>query len=437
MARIPETCAPVKAKVLFEVALDEAVHTLCQTIGARLSALLVAIVGHVVGRGYHVRRIHVPKRLRREGRCCHCGSSQSRRFSRNGVRPRQPLLTVWGEVPIELPRVRCECGGSVRIDFGDLLRPHQRTGEDVDVLIQRWGGMAVSLRQMRKELAHMSIGPLALRTLNERLHQLATLDPNREAQDVPSILQVDAIWVTLLRPNGVVRRDRKGRLRPVKGRIKVPVLIAMGLWPESDRCEILLWRLGQSESAEEWVRFLEILEAQGIRGQNGLKLIIHDGGKGLCSALQTVWFDAEEQRCLFHKLRNIYKAIRLPEHLSDKQRRRYRKKVLGDFREIWEARRYETMLRRYLKVVRTYRDSQPEAVATLRRDFRSTVTYYALQKEFPTWARKHLRTISRLERFNRRLRRRARAANAYHSTIGVAAMLAQETRAFHDAQRAQ
>jgi transposase-like protein len=297
--------------------------------------------------------------------------------------------------------------------------------------------MAVSLRQMRKELAHMSIGPLALRTLNERLHQLATLDPNREAQDVPSILQVDAIWVTLLRPNGVVRRDRKGRLRPVKGRIKVPVLIAMGLWPESDRCEILLWRLGQSESAEEWVRFLEILEAQGIRGQNGLKLIIHDGGKGLCSALQTVWFDAEEQRCLFHKLRNIYKAIRLPEHLSDKQRRRYRKKVLGDFREIWEARRYETMLRRYLKVVRTYRDSQPEAVATLRRDFRSTVTYYALQKEFPTWARKHLRTISRLERFNRRLRRRARAANAYHSTIGVAAMLAQETRAFHDAQRAQ
>src|SRR5512139_603128 len=334
MARIPETCAPVKAKALFEVALDEAVQTLCQTIGTRLSALLVAIVGHVVGRGYHVRRVHVPKRLRREGRCCHCGTSQSRRFSRNGVRPRQPLLTVWGEVPIELPRVRCECGGSVKIDFGDLLRPHQRTGDDVDVLIQRWGGMAVSLRQMRKELAHMRIGPLALRTLNERLHQLAALDPHREAQDVPSILQVDAIWVTLLRPNGEVRRDRKGRMRPVKGRMKVPVLIAMGLWPESDRCEILLWRLGKSESAEEWVKFLEILEAQGIRGQNGLQLIIHDGGKGLCSALQTVWFDAEQQRCLFHKLRNIYRAIRLPENLSDKQGRRHRKKVLHDFRQI-------------------------------------------------------------------------------------------------------
>jgi hypothetical protein len=325
----------------------------------------------------------------------------------------------------------------VKIDFGDLLHPHQRIGHDVDIQIQRWGGLAVSLRQMRKELAHMSIGPLALRTLNERLHQLATLDPNREALDVPPILQVDAIWVTLLRSTGEVRRDRKGRLRPVKGRFKVPVMIAMGLWPDSDRCEILLWRLGQSESAEEWVKFLEILEAQGIRGQNGLKLLIHDGGKGLCSALQTVWFDADQQRCLFHKLRNIYKAIRLPENLSDKRGRRHRKKVLKDFQEIWEARRYETMLRRYLKVVRTYRDSQPEAVATLRRDFRLTITYYALEKESPTWERKHLRTISRLERFNRRLRRRTRAANAYHSNVGLAAMITQEVRAFHDTLRAR
>jgi transposase-like protein len=157
----------------------------------------------------------------------------------------------------------------------------------------------------------------------------------------------------------------------------------------------------------------------------------------LCSALQTVWFDAEQQRCLFHKLRNIYKAISVPESLSAKQRRRHRKKIFKDFREIWEARRYETVLRRYLKVVRTYRHTQPEAAATLRRDFRFTVTYYALEKEFPSWERKHLRTTSRLERFNRRLRRRTRAANAYHSNTGLSAMIAQEVRAFHAAQRAR
>jgi hypothetical protein len=434
MASIPETCEPVNARSVLEAALDEAVETLRQTMGARISAVLAAIVRHVVGRPHHVRREHVPTWLRREGRCCRCGSKRSWRFSRNGFRPRQPLLTLWGEVSLELPRVRCQCGGSVQVDFGDVLGPYQRIGADVDAQVQRWAGMAASLRQMRRELAHTYIGPLALRTLNQRLHLLTELDPNREAEDVPPILQLDAIWITLLRPNGQVCRDRKGRQRAVKGRFKVPVLMAMGVWPDEDRCEILSWYQGESESAEEWVKFLEVLEAQGIRGQNGLKLIIHDGGLGLCSALQTVWFDAQQQRCLFHKLRNIAKAIRLSETLSTTERKRQRKKIMKEFRHIWEARRYDTMLRRYLRVVRTYRHTQPEAVATLRRDFRLTVTYYALEEECPTWQRRHLRTTSRLERFNRRLRRRTRSANAYHSVVGLAAMIAQEVRAFHDAQ---
>jgi len=316
-----------------------------------------------------------------------------------------------------------------------LLRPYQRTWDDVDAQIRRWGALAVSLRQMRKELKHLHIGPLALRTLNRRLHHLADLTPDRQPTDVPPILQIDAIWITLLRPNGQVRRDRKGRKRAVKGRFKCPVLIAMGVWPDTDRCEILLWQLGSSEDAEEWVAFLSLLEEQGIRGENGLKLIIHDGGSGLCSALQTVWFDAEQQRCLFHKLRNIYRAIHVSKDQTPKQRRRRRKAIFKAFHAIWQARRYDTVLRRYLKVVRAYRDSQPEAVATLRRDFRSTVTYYHVEQQFPTWDRRHLRTTSRLERFNRRIRRRARAASAYHSDHGLLAMVAQEAHEFHTQQR--
>jgi transposase-like protein len=285
---------------------------------------------------------------------------------------------------IDLPRVRCVCGGSVQIDFGGLLRPYQRIWDDVDVRIQRWGALALSLREMRQELAHMHIGPLSLRTLTERLHQLSDLDPDYDAEDVPAILQVDACWVTQMRPNGRMRRDRKGRKRAVKGRVKRPLFVAMGVWPDTDQREILLWRLGNSENEEEWSAFLGILEAQGIRGENGLQLIIHDGGSGLCAALRTVYFGAAQQRCLFHKLRNLYQAIQVPDHLSAPQGRRYRKAVFKPFHAIWQAQRYDTVLRRYLKVVRTYRHTQPKAVATLRRDFRATLTYYRLERLFPT-----------------------------------------------------
>lgn len=45
-----------------------------------------------------------------------------------------------------------------------------------------------------------------------------------------------------------------------------------------------------------------------------------------------------------------------------------------------------------------------------------------------------LRTISHLERCNRRLRRRIRAASAYHSDQGILAMTAQEANLLHAAQ---
>lgn len=424
----------VNGRGAVERMIDESYRALEQAIAQRLTLWLQMAVTILLGRERYERRQRVRHWVEQEGCCVRCHSRQSGRFSRNGSRGRT-LSFMDFVLRIRLPRVLCVCGGSVRLDFGDLLRPYQRLDDQVDVQIQRWAEIGMSLRQMRRQLQHLRLGPLALRTLTARLHRLQDLAPDWDPAEVPPILLVDAIWATQLRPTGRFRLDRKGRRRAIKSRVKRPIFTAMGLWPDQDRCQILAWQLGTSEEAEAWVSFLGHLEAQGIRGANGLQLIIHDGGSGLCSALRTVYFGAEQQRCLFHKLRNIYNAIETPEHLSPKQRRRRRKAIFRDFRNIWEAKHFSTMLRRYLKVVRTYRYTQPTAVATLRRNFRATVTYYHLENLFPAWQRRHLRTTSRLERFNRRLRRRLRAANAYHSDPGLLAMIAQETHAFHRVQQ--
>ena len=68
-------------------------------------------------------------------------------------------------------------------------------------------------------------------------------------------------------------------------------------------------------------------------------------------------FGAAQQRCLFNKLRNIAKALNLPEELSAKQRKRARKAIMKDFRAIWQGRHYQSSLRRYLRGVRQYRDT--------------------------------------------------------------------------------
>lgn len=423
----------VNGRSALEHIIEEGYAVLEQMIACRITIWLEAAVTQLLGREPYVRRKWVPYWVEQEGGCVNCKTRESQHFSRNGSRPRTLGFKDF-VITIRLPRVVCVCGGSVRLDFGGLLRPYQRLDNQVDEQIERWAEIGLSLRQMRRELHHLHLGPLALRTLNQRIHALHLLVPDRNPSDVPPILLVDAIWATQLRPTGTFRRDRKGRLRAVKGRVKRPIFIAMGIWPDENRCEVLAWHLGDNEEGEAWIDFLGKLEEQGIRGANGLQLIIHDGGSGLCSALRTVYFGAEQQRCLFHKLRNIYNAIETPDELSPAQRRRRRKAIFKDFRAIWEAHHYQTVLRRYLSLVRTYRSTQPKAVATLRRDFRHTVTYYLIQQRLPDWPRQLLRTTSRLERFNRCIRRRLRVANAFHSDVGIQAMLAQETHAFNHAQ---
>ena len=419
--------------------LGEQAAVKCCTMSAILSRFLRVVQAHMeqgithelgarvdrsLGRLSHVRRQRLAPTVLAAVRCPRCGSRQSRRFSRNGSRPRT-LLTVVGILHVWLPRLICQCGGSVPLDFSPLLRPYQRLSTEVEAHIQRWAGLCLSLRQMQREGEQTFIGSLGLSTLLKRVHQLEQLGPARVGDAHPPVVQVDAIWMTQLRPNGRWRRDAKGRRRPVKGRFKRPLFIAFGVWAETGAAQVLAWRLAESESAAEWLVFLSALEEAGLRAENGLELIIHDGGSGLCAALDIVHFGAAQQRCLFHKLRNIATAILTTPELSASQQARQRRAILADFRAIWEPRQLSTALRRYRRVIRQYAASQPAAVAALRRDFRDTLTFFALETRHPHWARKHLRTTSWLERFNENLRARHNTARAYHSDRGILAMTAQ------------
>lgn len=424
----------VNVRQQFESALAEALTALRTALGGRMSNLLAKDLDDLLGRERYERRGHVRPDV--EGGECHrCHSRESRRFSRHGGRKR-PVVTRWGELRVRWPRARCQCGGCVKLNLAGWLEAYQRLDADVDAQIQRWGGLNLSLRQMQTELKHTYIGPLALRTLNRRLHQLQELTPDIDATDVPPVVELDGFYVTQVLPNGDIRKDAQGRKRPVKGRFKRCVLVALGIWPETGRQEVLAWDLVSAEDTFAWLAFLTRLEEQGISVPNGLRLLIHDGNSALQVVLDFLNLGVAHQRCLFHKLKNILQAIRVPEALTKEEQRQRRKTILKDFQAIWEAKEYATALRRYLHVYRKYRDSQPEAVATLRRDFRATLTYYHMGKEHPTWPRRCLRTTSHLERFNRRLRRRMRAAGAYHSDTGLKAMIAQTAdQAFKPGQR--
>jgi len=184
----------------------------------------------------HQRRKSV-KRVSQAG-CQRCGSCQAQDFHRNGHRKRQ-LVTGVGVIDFWLPRVVCQCGGSVRIPFS-ITEPYQQIWTDIEIQVKRWADLGLSLRQMQTELADQSHTQVGLCMLNDLVNQYASLT-DIEFSSVPPVVMLDAIWVTLLQTSDKTQKDSQGRIRPIKVRHQVCVVVALGLYPQNQRWGILIF----------------------------------------------------------------------------------------------------------------------------------------------------------------------------------------------------
>ena len=273
---------------------------------------------------------------------------------------------------------------------------------------------------MQAELGWHCQTQVGLRTLNTLVQQVES--PTRiTLASVPPVVLLDAIWVSVLHPTGQIKTDRLGRERVSKTGSKRAVLVALGVYPQSQRWGILDWELASGEDQASWERLLVRLENRGVYRERGVALILHDGGKGLSAALHLIYPHIPHQRCVFHKLRNLWSSIQVPLHLSRSQRQAFKREIIRQAAPIYRAPTLTHALRLRDAFCQQYHSSQPDLTATLLRDWEDTVAFYHIQSQFPRWKATSLRTTSLLERVNRLLRRLFRAANAYHSLTGLLA----------------
>ncbi len=410
----------------FKSFFEDVRQGISQWVARRMEGQLEAEVEAWLHRRPYARRSGVGRHQMRS-QCCRCGTRQVRHFSRNGHRPRQ-VVTTFGVLNIWLPRVVCECGGSVPLPYS-ILRPYQRLWDDVLEQIGRWATLGLSLRQMQTEIGEQPHTQVGLRKLNEAVQHIRQ-PVELTLSSVPPIILLDAIWVTLLEPDATCRQDSLGRQRVVKQREKVCLLVALGLYPQSGRWGVLAWALAESESQDAWERLLTPLEMRGVYRERGVELFIHDGGAGLVAALNLMYPHIPHQRCLFHKLRNLWNAIRPPANLPRVEAFAFKRNLLQQAQTIFYASTADQAGQLRDTFCHQWQAEQPEWVATLRRDWAESMAFFRILARFPTWTRRFLRTTSRLERVNRMLRRLFRAAAAFHSVSGLLAAVARVLNPF-------
>ena len=417
------------ARAFKEQLIAEITRQLLQVIGRCIEAALEREVTEILGREWYERR-RDQKRGWVEAYCCRCGSHDRRRFSRNGHYTRK-LSTHWGRVEINVPQIECLCGGMVRMPF-QTIRRRQRMWDDLEGEIREEYGWGKSLRWLKKCVDRKLGGSVGLRTLNQRMHELAELAPRWQAEelaDVPPVVRVDGLWVTLMFDTKEKKKDKLGRQRVVKKAKKVPLLVAQGVWPQSERQEVVAWVIGDAENEESWEALLTQMFQRGICPERGLRLLVADGAPALLPARKTVYWDVPFQRCVFHKLRNIWRAIVLPEGLEGKAAKAYKRRFIRSAARIWQAATEKEARRLQRKFCKKWAERQPKAIATLQRDFDDTLTFYTVQEvaalRGESWPAHCLRTTSHLEREFRAWRRRLRGAVLFHSSRGLTAVVHQ------------
>ena len=401
-----------------------------QVVKAALEGALQAEVTALLGREKYQRRKTAP--AERAGLPCGgCQQDWRPRLQRAGSYQRT-LLTLVAAVVLRVPRIGCRCGATVPLRFATLA-PYQRGWADLQERARELAGLCLSLSKSREVLAWGNRQVLARSTLLRWVQQAAPLAAALRAgllERVPAVVMLDGIWTKLLVPTGERFVDKRGRKRPRMKRVKLVLLLAYGVDPVSGERWVLDWERASGEDEASWRRLLERLLERGLRTDTGLTMFLSDGSSGLEAALGQVYFGPGllHQRCIFHVLRNVRDAVQGEPGMSREAKRERRTQVLQEAAAIWRSTDRQEVQRRQQACCTTWREREPEAVATLERHFGATLAYLSAlawaRERGAVWQPRYLRATSHLERVNRGLREKLRQAGAFHSEAGLLAAVA-------------
>jgi len=337
-----------------------------------VNAVLEHEVEVFVGAGWHQR---CP-----EGRTTYRCGYRRRRF-----------MVLGHEVVVRMPRVRQAGFRSQFLGF------RKRRSEEVDRAIVNAYVAGASMREVTALLHQMwgtSVCPSTVSTLLRQLDAERRAFQSRRVADDYLYLVLDAMHVRCqVAPSG-----RLGGVRGGESVQKVAVLLVRGIRLDGSR-ELVDFRLAPGERESAWETFLLDLYGRGLTGQN-TALFVHDGSEGLENALHSVFGPGGRQRCICHKLGNLWDAV------EDKDSHQAIRRQAA---EIYDVETAEEARQRLARFASSWRDREPQAVASLEADFEQTLLFLAVPREHRSW----VTTTNALERYIRELRRRTRPMGTF------------------------
>jgi putative transposase len=306
--------------------------------------------------------------------------------------------------------------------------------------------MGLSLRDLQEGLYFLLGRVLSVSAVNQITLQVQRkLDEKRQAVilDTPAVILADGVWVDIQYVMAdEYKEDQSGHLRQCRQLKERVVLAVMAVWSDG-RHELLHYEVAETESEEDWRTLFKNLIARGFDPKQ-LQLVSSDGSLGLPAAIASCFPNAQQQRCITHKVRAIERHLNyleLPQFDAEqtplkpsqaKKQRRF--EIVSEAYQIFDAPDLSDAMARLATFAEKWQFLEPDAVRTFLKDSEFTLTFYQFNPEL----HHHIRTTNHLERLFREFRTKSDEIGAFPnetSCLTVFCLVVERDHAKHDRRK--
>jgi putative transposase len=306
--------------------------------------------------------------------------------------------------------------------------------------------MGLSLRDLQEALYLLLGRVLSVSAVNQITLQVQRkIDAKRQVRlsETPAVILVDGVWVDI---QYVIadeyKEDQSGHLRQCRQVEERVVLAVMAIWADG-RQALLHYEVAETESEQTWTTLFQNLINRGFDPAQ-LKLVSSDGSLEIPSALATCFPEAQQQRCITHKVRGIERHLGyqdLPQFDDEQQplspveaKKKRRFAIVSEAYRIFEAPDRSAAMILLKAFEATWQLVEPDAVRTFLQHSELTLSFY----QFESNLHHHIRTTNHLERLFREFRTKSDEIGAFPnetSCLTIFCLVVERDHAKHDRRK--
>lgn len=286
---------------------------------------------------------------------------------------------------INIPRTRT---GIFTPDTLELVKIGQEQINEMCLSLYRKGMTSRDISELIEELFGDSVSATKVTNLSKVFSKYRLAWQNSKLDNYYKVIFCDCIFIT-------VRRDDSYS--------NEAVYVAYGVKSDNTR-ELLTLEVNPTESATIWGEFLDDLKSK--RGIKKVDLLVADGLTGLEDEVHRVFPDADFQKCVVHKMRNIL----------NKTRPKDKREMAEDLKELFDNFSENSTIKKAETKLNLFLEKWKIKYSNINRFFKDgKIEYYFTYIKYHYTVRRLIYTTNSIENLNRAIRKATKNKLSFES----------------------